>query len=90
MIENQIEVGITYRNIKNQELYRVEGIGKYTEEPMALETMVFYKALYMDDQPYWIRPYWLFKEKFEEVIVEENFDLTNERIKEIIKESRRD
>lgn len=66
MIENEIEVGKVYRNNKNQKLYRVEGIGKYTEEPMALETMVFYKALYKDNQPYWVRPYWLFKEKFTE------------------------
>lgn len=66
IIENQIEVGKIYQNIKSQQLYRVEGIGKYTESPMALETMVFYKAMYPDNQPYWISPYWLFKEKFQE------------------------
>jgi hypothetical protein len=66
MIKGEVEVGRVYRNIKNQKYYRVDGIGKYTEEPMVLETMVFYKALYQDNQPFWVRPYWLFKEKFEE------------------------
>lgn len=66
MIENEIEVGKIYQNIKNGKLYRVEGIGKFTEPPMELETMVFYKAMYPDNQPYWVMPYWIFKEKFKE------------------------
>lgn len=62
-----VEVGKVYRNKKNKFLYKVEGVGRYTEKPMELEYMVFYKSLYpTDESPYWIRPFELFCEKFEE------------------------
>jgi hypothetical protein len=66
-----VEVSKVYQNKKNKKLYKVEGIGKYTEKPMELVEMVFYRALAIfpeeDGTNYWIRPLELFKEKFEEI-----------------------
>lgn len=64
----KINIGKVYRNKKTGLLYKVEGMGRYTEEPMELELMVIYKALYQSTNPFWVRPYELFLVKFEEVV----------------------
>jgi hypothetical protein len=67
----KIEVNKVYRNKKNKHLYKVEGIGFYTEKPIELTKMVFYRGLAIypldDGKNYWVRPFDLFLDKFEEV-----------------------
>lgn len=67
MLKNVL-IGKTYRNIKNQLLYRVDGIGLHTE----LGTLhVRYTPLYDSDYPEYYRPLDEpkvgFRLKFEEV-----------------------
>ena len=61
-----VQAGHTYRNKKNQKLYKVTGVARHSE---TLEFMVCYKALYATEKGYyeWVRPFDLFVEKFEEV-----------------------
>lgn len=57
-------IGVTYRNKKNGRWYQVRNIVKHSE---TLEDMVYYIALYKTDEVFWVRPYNLFLEKFEEI-----------------------
>lgn len=61
---DKVVVGVTYRNKKNKQFYLVKNIVKHSE---TLENMVLYVALYKSDNLYWVRPYDLFLEKFEEI-----------------------
>lgn len=61
----QVEIGRLYRNKKNGALYKVLGTGRYTEEPMEMEPMVYYQAMHRSTEPFWIRPFELFAKKFE-------------------------
>lgn len=64
---DKVEVGKLYRNKKNKQIYEVNFIGRYTEKPMEKELMVGYIACYPSENPYWVRPFNLFLEKFEEI-----------------------
>jgi hypothetical protein len=61
---DKVIVDVTYKNKKNGQLYLVKNIVKHSE---TLEDMVYYVALYKTDNRFWVRPYNLFLEKFEEV-----------------------
>jgi hypothetical protein len=63
MLEKVI-VGVTYRNKKNGKWYQARKIVKHSG---TLEDMVYYIALYKTEDVFWVRPYNLFLEKFEEI-----------------------
>lgn len=54
--------GGTYRNKKTGNHYYVLGIGKHTETG---EDFVVYTRRDIEDKTVWVRPYDLFREKFE-------------------------
>lgn len=75
MLES-VNVGINYRNKKNGKEYLVLARGKNTEGDQ--EDVIIYTCdeldfgpqtipVYQPPRQIWVRPLWLFKEKFEEV-----------------------
>lgn len=69
MLES-VKVGNVYRNKKNSNEYLVLDIGKNTEGDME-DVVIYVRCGQIGDQ-IWVRPLWLFKEKFEELDNNEN------------------